>query len=575
MDKLVVKDKKVHNTSCYILEGVGLTFEDFTDEEKQASFMTSFTIAMSSGKEYKGKDIADLMRCLRQIKLDYCLTTYTKDNKDILIIYTDRLWELSCYLYHNTTERFPKYFQVLDNIEFRSCWEKDIHDASEIAEWSKFYQDNLFTKFGYWYLTPSQIFRKRIKKTCTVNDITVGHKIFPAYFPDFNFIKKGLFGGICYCPYPMKVFEQPIIEIDLKSAYIYCFLKKHCSSPLRDVDEKYWEIYLKNPEKLSIGKYRITYTSWSSKVSCYKNIDGEHCKPTVEGHPFTDTFIMNNTDLWLFINTVNVTGIECLDLVETDLDYLPKEIIDLVLEAYKNKEKAKPGEERKLMKVILNAIYGNTIRKVEDIFDFNDREENDVLAPQWGILITSYCKELVLTLGSKLDGWLYSDTDSIFCFDTPENQRKIEAFNKKTRETVKNICDMYGYNFEDYKDLGCFMIEEHITKFKAWKQKQYVFTRKNPKYDKKTKKWVWMVKKAAGCNRDVVVDDSIYEKNEVPIGEKVIHKFFNDFPAKVIKDGKEYFSETSYYIMKVNCEENKNTLALMELAYYLTGELPY
>ena len=170
-----------------------------------------------------------------------------------------------------------------------------------------------------------------------------------------------------------------------------------------------------------------------------------------------------------------------------------------------------------------------------------------------------------MTLGSKLDGWLYSDTDSIFCFDTPDNRKKIEAFNKKTRETVKNICDLYGYDFEDYKDLGCFMIEEKITKFKAWKQKQYVFTNTDGK----------ITKKAAGCNRNVVVDESIYDKNEVPIGEKVIHKFFNDFPAKVKKDGKEYFSETSYYIMKVDCDENRNTLALMELAYYLTGELPY
>ena len=565
MEKLEVKDKKLHNTSCYILDGVGITFEDFTDEEKQASFMTSFEIVTTSGKKYTGKDVFELMRNLHKIKQDYCLTTYTRDKKDILIIYTDRLWELSCYLYNNITDKFPKYFQVLDNIEFRSCWEKDIHNTQEIAEWSKFYQDNLFEPDGYWYLTPSQIFRKRIKKACKQNDITVGHEIFPAYYEDFTFIKKGLFGGICYCPYPMKVFEQPIIEIDLKSAYIYCFLLKHCVSYMNEVDAEHWESYIKNPERLSIGKYKITYTSWSNKVTCYKNIEGEHCKPTKEGVAYTDTFIMTNNDLNLFINTVNVTGVECLKLVDFTLGYLPKEIIDLVLEAYHNKETAVGESARKLMKVILNAIYGNTIRKVEDSSEFKDRRKNDVLAPQWGILITSYCKELVLGLGSKLDGWLYSDTDSIFCFDTPDNRKRIEAFNKRTREKVRTICDLYGYDFEDLKDLGCFMIEEEIVKFKAWKQKQYVFTTKDGR----------IIKKAAGCNRNVIVDDSIYDKPEVPIGEKVIHKFFNDHPSKTRINGKDYYSETSYYIMKVNCDNNKDTLALMELAYYLTGELPY
>ena len=564
MERLVVKDKKIHNVSCYVIDGVGLSFEDFTVEEKQSAFMTSWTISTTSGRTYTGENVVDLLATLKDIKKDYNLVTYSSNKKDILVIYTDRCWELSCYLYNYTTDRFPYYFQVLDNIEFRQCWEKDIKKAEDIAKWAKYYIDNLFCEDEYFYITPSQIFRKRIERKCKESGVTLGYDVFPKYYADFEFIKKALFGGICYCPYPNKLFEQPIIEIDLKSAYIYCFLKAHCSSAIKEVDPKYWESYLKNPAKMSIGQYKITYTSWSNKVTCYKNIDGEHCKPTKDGVPYTDTFIMNNTDLYLFLNTINVTGVDCEYLVDFNLDILPKEIIDCVKDAFIEKEHA-TGEAKKLKKVILNSIYGNCIRNVDSFEEYKERLNKDVLAPQWGILITSYCKELIYGLGSQLDGWLYSDTDSIFCFDTPENREKIKAYNQKIRDDVKYICDLYGYDFEELKNLGTFVIEKQITKFKAWKQKQYVFTTTDGNIEKK----------AAGCNREVAVDDSIYLRKEVPIGEKILRKFLTDHPSHCEKDGKEYYSETSYYIMKKECLTNEEMIALMALVYYIYGELPY
>lgn len=581
MDRLLVRDKKKHNYSNYVLDGLGLTFKDYTDEDEEVNYMTGWNITATSGKTYKGNNVYDLVEALHSIKKEYDLKTYSNCKKDILVIYTDRIWELYCYLHNYISDEFVLYFQILDNIEFRQCWEKDIVTSEEIANWSKLYQETVFIPDKYFYITPSQIFRKRIKKACKDNNITLGHDIYPDTYFNCEYIRKALFGGVCYCAYPNKVIDKPVIEIDLKSAYIYCFLKPHCCTAYEYVDPSTWELYLNNPCYLSIGTYEITYTSWSSKVKCFKNINEEHCIPTEDGVPYTDTFVLNSLDLNLFLNTVNVTGVKCTNLMEYKLDYLPREILELIIEAYRNKEQS-TGEKKAVNKVILNAIYGNTIRRVDTRDDWKDNYKNSVLAPQWGILITSYCKELIHSLGSTLDGWLYSDTDSIFCLDTPDNREKIKAFNEKTREVVKHICCLYGFDYEELKELGTFVIEEEIIKFKAWKQKQYIFTRKEAKYDKKKKQWIKMIKKAAGCNRDVEFDESLYEDGkEIPIGEKVLGKHYIDEPHSIEIDGVRYDAETSYYIEKNiykdtgEVMDNETTLTLMEFNYLITGYLPY
>lgn len=562
LTKLSINDKGNDNTSAYVLEGWGITFTDYEDTD--FTIMTSFKITNGT-KIYEGKTIYDLLTTLDSICKEYDLHDYSKRKKDILVIYTDRLWELSCYLDRYISNAFSYYFQVLDHIEFRQCWDERCVTAESIAEWASNYINNLFVPDKYFYITKSQIFRKRITKTCKKNGVTVGKDIFPDTYELFKYLRMALYGGICYCPYPETMFNQPIIEIDLKSAYIYCFLKKHCVTKGEWVkDLKTWESYINNPMKMSIGTYEITYTSWSNKIKCYKNIDGEACKQTEDGQPVSDVFVMNNRDLKIFLDTAGVTGVKCLDLMEFDLDYLPKEIIDCVVQAYIAKETAKDSTDKKIKKVALNSIYGNTIRKAETRDDWKRQYGKSYLAPQWGTLITSYCKELIIGLGSQLDGWIYSDTDSIFCFDTPENRKAIEQFNAKIRAEVKSICDYYGYDFEPLKNLGTFVIEEEIVKFKAWKQKQYAFTNKDGQ----------ITRKAAGCNRDTYFDESIYDMEQVPIGEKVLRKMFINKPVSKEIDGVLYEQPTSYYIIKVNCD-NDTTMSLMELFYEVYGDLPY
>jgi len=552
---MLVKDKGWHNYSIYEEDGYGLTFDDF--QEDKASYIKKWYLS-STTESLIGDDIPELLNALEMLIARKGLKVYSESKKDIVIIYTNRIQELYYYLFNYVSNVFPEnatkplYFQVLDIVEFRECWNTDLDNANDISVWAKGMMDKLFIPDNCVYLTPSQVSRKRIMKQCKAEKITIGKDIFPTTYTKYDYIRKALYGGICYCPFKEEVFERPIIEIDLKSAYIFCFLMKHCISSGKWVDSKNWERYLGDDCKHTIGEYKITYTSWSKKVLCYKTKDGlEPGQSADEKGICTDTFIFDEMDIKIFIDTVNVMKIECLGLIEFDTGYIPKPYIDCVLDLFKNKEHT-TGIERAINKIAVNSVYGNTARRYDTRKAF--KEADTTFPTQWGVFITSYCKNLVIGLAKDLDGWIYSDTDSIFCFDTPENREKIKAYNEKTQRTVKEFCDKFGYDFEEIKNLGTFVIEEEIIKFKAWKQKQYAFKTKEGK----------VIVKASGCQRREH-NDAIFEMEKVPVGEKVVSVNFQAKECKTVKDGKEYKSETSYYNRVLVDEEVELYYGLMSM----------
>lgn len=537
---MLVKDKVKGNYSVYVDEGFGLTIDDFQVDigDREASFVKSWSLS-SSTKTYTGNTIDDLLDTLHKIKSDYSLKQYSKGKKDILIIYTNKFWELSCYLYNHIYNVFTFYYQIMNNIEFRACWDKSKETSQDIASWADYIIKNLFIPDEYYYLTPAQVARKRISTSCKKYGDTLAKDIFPATDSRYRYIKKSLFGGACYCPYPGRQFNEPMMEIDINSAYIYCFMLKHCVTSGKFVNTEHWQSYLNSPTKATIGGYKITYSSWSSIIKCYKNANGEHCKPTTDG-PVTDTFVFTNIDLDIFLSTVNVISIECVSLLEYDMNYLPKSILDVVVRSYIEKEEAKKTgskEERALKKIAVNSIYGNTIRDLKTRDEWKAEMKKACLSPQWGIFITSYCKSLLIGLGSNLDGWVYSDTDSIFCFDTPKNRAIIAQYNKDISDRLKAICDTLGYDFNKMSKLGTFEEECRIVRFKALKQKQYMFT------DDKGQITV----KASGCNRkNVENNDDVYSLDRIPVGEKVVRKSRILHPVEVVVDGIRYYQETSY-----------------------------
>ena len=150
----------------------------------------------------------------------------------------------------------------------------------------------------------------------------------------------------------------------------------------------------------------------------------------------------------------------------------------------------------------------------------------------------------------QLDGWIYSDTDSIYCFDTVENRERINAYNDEIRSKVKHFCEEFGYNeyYDDLKDIGKFETEHEIVKFKAIKPKEYMFTTKEGE----------IYVKAAGCNKEEMkVSDDLYSAKHMPVGTRTYSNICLEESACEY-EGKTYYSVTSYYEKNMNGESARD-----------------
>lgn len=106
---------------------------------------------------------------------------------------------------------------------------------------------------------------------------------------------------------------------------------------------------------------------------------------------------------------------------------------------------------------------------------YDDYIQEQLLSPYWGIYITAYARERVLSVFLKCGRKaLYGDTDSgkvtHGCDDIfIEHNKKIEAINKM-------YCTTYNLNFEIFKNLGCFEKEATYRRFKTLGAKRYIYT---------------------------------------------------------------------------------------------------
>ena len=164
-------------------------------------------------------------------------------------------------------------------------------------------------------------------------------------------------------------------------------------------------------------------------------------------------------------------------------------------------------------------------------------KKNAFLAPQWGSLVCSYCKDIIIHTGIYLDDWSYSNTDSIYCKDNEYNKEIIAKKNFEICNNVMDMCDRNGYNFNEVSTLGMFKLEAAISKFKVFRYGLYAYT---DEHDVVTVK-------ASSCNKEqIIADDSIYDLYEVPVGTRVYGEITKDKTSCTI-DGKTYTSDGSYY----------------------------
>lgn len=545
--KITVKDKGVSyvkgggaNYSVYECEGWAITFNDVYDKDTGYHFMTDWELS-SKDESYVGNNINDLLPILNYIGKD--LQFYSNNKKDCLIIYTNRLRDLYCYLYNYVTNTFLidklekniGYFQI-GLIEFRQCFNKECKTTEDIVNWANNMWKYCFIPNNKVFITESAVSRYFIKESCREHKESLGKDIFPKNYAVYQYYKRSAHGGICYCAYPNEDLNN-LIAVDLKSAYIYCYTLPMPITEGECIDPTLWH----KTKKLTIGTYTITYSNTSDVVSTIR--DKNDVAMSTTGEIVTQTFVLNNVDRDTIFEIIKVIDVECTELWSFESDRLPKAYIDVLLKCFAMKETT-TGGERKVWKIALNGIYGNSLRNltIKEFKTYNHKE----LVPQWGSFITAYCRKMVWSLGKTLKGWAYSDTDCIFCDNIDDNIKKINKFNKKTQATVKVLCDEYGYKYDDIKELGSFIVEDEIIRFRAIGHKQYAYKTKNDK----------VIVKAAGCERQENYDDSVFELEHMPIGNKQMEYALVTEPQQF----GDLYAETTYTAIYTDNPDNFKAL---------------
>ncbi len=511
---VAVKDKKFKHWSKYY-KNIYLLTIDFTSYDDHGE-LKGWTLS-STLDAYAGTTKEEFFDLLLKIKENLGLKA-TGYSDDTVLIYIDKIAKVKGFFSEAITNEFGEVsISLYDVFEARSYlpWTEDPQEMQQIV-------NAFFIPERYFYLTPNQRMRKKIEK---LRDDIV-EAVYPERYIDYKFIRQALFGGLCYCPYPGMTVNKPMISIDLKSAYIFSLLiEKHCITRKKEVDPNTYEYYLNNEFETSIGVYNITYTATTSMIKTYKNVYGQNLE---KGEDVEVNIALTDVDLNLLMKMqgVYITKINCTYLESYELGHLPKKLMDVLVEEFTKKNALEKGTfEYRLQKVTLNGIYGNTIKTINDKQDFLNQQNKSGLCPQWGIWTTSYTKKLLLSLAKNLSGWVYSDTDSIYCADTAENRELIYHYNMQTQARIRDFCDIYGYDFEALKELGNFEVEHHIKKFKALKRKEYLFTTTDDK----------IIVKAAGCNKEEMeVNDKLYDVSKLPVGSRVFSYCDNGYYEKIL-----------------------------------------
>lgn len=212
---------------------------------------------------------------------------------------------------------------------------------------------------------------------------------------------------------------------------------------------------------------------------------------------------------WLTIkNNYEWESLEVLHLYESRKEYLPRELVNYILELYANKTELKgvAGKEELYLqsKQYINSIFGMMVTaivqadvtiegdewKVSHLTeDFVDKKLVDLkgmkdrkyfLSYSWGCWVTAYARRNLWRCIESVDSdVLYCDTDSIFVM----GHHEFSWYNNLVTQKIYDACKAQGLLFSRTrpktpkgveKPLGIFEKEDECTEFKTLGAKRYV-----------------------------------------------------------------------------------------------------
>ena len=253
---------------------------------------------------------------------------------------------------------------------------------------------------------------------------------------------------------------------------------------------------------------KLTYETYLSESKCYNSE-----KILVNnGRVFkadSITTTITNIDYEIMCQCYTWDSMEISDCYKFYMQYLPKPIIESILELYQNKTTLKDVEgsevEYMLSKGMLNSVYGMTVTDVvRDLIDYDEAwtvtpptleditnqintyndSPNRFLYYPWGVWVTAYARKNlwtgIINIGND---YVYSDTDSIKLLNYDKHIPYIEWYNNNVTDKLKKMCDFRKVDFDLMtpktkdgikKPMGIWDYDGHYTHFKTLGAKRYL-----------------------------------------------------------------------------------------------------
>ena len=255
------------------------------------------------------------------------------------------------------------------------------------------------------------------------------------------------------------------------------------------------------------------YDSFLSESKC--KIEGD--KLINNGRVFSAEYLntyITDVDYTIFKRCYKWDRMEIHDLICYPKGYLPKPIIESILELYQDKTTLKgvKGKEVEylLSKGMLNSIFGMTVTDVvkdeityddewgvepasleTEIENYNTKKSRFLFYP-WGVWVTAYARRnLWLGILSFKEDYIYSDTDSIKFFNYEKHEEFIKGYNKMVINKQLQTLNYYELNPNllspktvegESKPLGVWDYEGYYTRFKTLGAKRYLVEEDNKLY---------------------------------------------------------------------------------------------
>lgn len=298
---------------------------------------------------------------------------------------------------------------------------------------------------------------------------------------EFNFITTALWGGYTTANYNYlgAEIEKPL-HVDLTSAYPAAMLLfkypygLHKSPVEPDFSE--WKNYLSMTDTATITEIELHNIALDAKKAPFlplakiRNAQGEI---TANGKIMkleygeitlcdVDALLMLGSYGDMYAGPLTDDNVKIRACYRGDKRRLPFPVVATILKYFfgKTEYKGMPDKtiEYALSKQKLNGIYGLACQSLihnhfilngeKTVIDYgnDDFTENPTMPYQWAIYVTAYVRRWIYGFIQKLPNlnyWIYSDTDSMFLFDTPETNRLIEEHNKAVLAELEKINSVF------------------------------------------------------------------------------------------------------------------------------------